>query len=331
MNCIKKSNIKWLVTAFVLVTAIFLFIYSILPYSDDDIRCSVLNTEHRYTYVIEDDGKPVIYFDGITSNSLLINPTISHKEVTERSLGCWVNGIALIPSCRGRIATVFTRTDSCLLDTSFMRKILVDEIVNYDNTLSSLDHADIEIDYYIDTHCDKDEGFDDVLRYRDSLNVKRKGITNLLSALKRVYSSNHLSVKKNESFFALYRDKDNKEIRKECIYVPTHNEMDNFIIQTCDSITPDDVKSLNTWNIVPFSPKEMRDTVFVMGRMNINGISTDDYRIDIIPEYISGDTLKTFPRIDIVKGAPIFTRGGIFLGIIGGDTIISRKVIRKSM
>lgn len=326
-----KKLIKWLVAAVLLATAIFLFVWRMWPYNNDDIRRCVLSTEHTYSYVIKVDGSPLLYFDGVTNDSVFINLSEKEGTATEHSVGCWINNLPIIPSCKGTIATVFTRTDSCLLDTAHLRSIIREEITNYESTLNFFDHARREIDYYIDTHSDNDEGFDDVIRYSDSLDIENSRIDTIATLLKKAIASNKMSVVKDERFYAVYRDINNREIRRECLYVPTYNDKGNMLIQLNDSITPEGVTAITPWHFIPFHTDELKETVFIMGRQYINDNDMMSRDIEMIPENISGDTLTTFPRVNISKGSPVFNHSGFFIGITAGDTIINRSTIRKSL
>lgn len=331
MNQLKKSNIKWLVTAIVFVTVTFLFVYRLLPYSDDDIRSSVVTVEHRYYYTVNANDTTLLYFNGISDDTLLINSSIDKKEVVEYSMGCWVNTLPLIPSCKGKIATLFARQDSCIYDTTFMRNVIKDELLIQMDSLAAFNHADTEIRYYIDTHSDNDEGYDNVIGYKEQLDREKIRVESIVNQLKRAVSAKSISIKKNEVFTVEYKDLNNNNVVKKCAIIPTTNVYGNTLIQTCDSITPDGVTPISMWHPIPFSIKNLKDTVYVVGRSFVNDNDMLNRDIEKIPEAISGDTLRTFPRLNIMSGSPIFTRSGIFIGILGGDTIINRTVIRKSL
>lgn len=312
--------------AFVLLTAIFLFVYRMLPYSDEDIRSSIVDTEHRYNYVIKQGGSPLLYFKGITPDSAFIALSDSNIMATERSLGCWINSSVMIPSCRGRIATVFSRCDSSLLVKDFIVKVIKEEITTNENYIAALSHARLEMNYYLDTHGYKDDGYMDVVRYRDSLDVEKKKIKIITQKLKEAQKSKDLSVEYLEEYTARYQN-----ISKKCNYLNTSDSEGCTLLQLCDSITPENVTSLNLWNVLPLKLREMKETVFVVGRSYHNSNDMMMREIEKIPENVSGDTLITRPRLNIMKGAPVFTRSGIFIGIIDGDTIIHRNIIRKSL
>ena len=74
MNLTKRSNKKWLVAIILLASATLLFLWRMLPYSTHDMQRSVVKVEHRFHYALMSGDSTLLYFDGISADSMLINP-----------------------------------------------------------------------------------------------------------------------------------------------------------------------------------------------------------------------------------------------------------------
>ena len=234
----------------------------------------------------------------------------------------------LIPSCKGRIATYIEPCDISYKDTAFVRKVVGDELTNYDNRTAYLRNAQHEVKYYIDTHGVNDEGFKQVENLYDNMKKERESLENIDESLRKAYNGSSLHVRKEESIVAEYKGADGRKIRKECRFAKLKEAC--VILQLTDSVTPENVIAVSTWHLLPFKQKDMSDTVFVVGKTYIDNAELKDGGFELIPEYLEGDSIKMFPKNNISKGAPVFTRNGIFVGILGNDKIIRRKEIRKS-
>ena len=328
MNLTKRSNKKWLVAIILLASATLLFLWRMLPYSTHDMQHSVVKVEHRFHYALMSGDSTLLYFDGISADSMLINPSDSIRDVVEYSAGCWVNAMPLIPSCKGRIATYIEPCDISYKDTAFVRKVVGDELTNYDNRTAYIRNAQHEVRYYIDTHGVNDDGFKQVENLYDNMKKERESLENIAESLRKAYNGSSLHVRKEESIVAEYKGADGRKIRKECRFAKLKEAC--VILQLTDSVTPENVIAVSTWHLLPFKQKDMSDTVFVVGKTYIDNAELKDGGFELIPEYLEGDSIKMFPKNNISKGAPVFTRNGIFVGILGNDKIIRRKEIRKS-
>lgn len=331
MNLNKRKIIKWLVAVLLLASATLLFIWRMLPFSPYDMQRSAVVIEHRYHYALVSGDSTLLYFDGLSHDSLLVNPSDSVSEVVRYSSGCWVNALPLIPSCMGSIATYIEPGDRRLDDTAFVHKVVGEELTNYENRIAHLKHAKHEVSYYIDTHGVNDEGFKRVEDFYAQIKKEKERLELIAGMLRKAAAGTSVRVRKNENILVHYSDAFGKTVVKECRYITPKKPCDAVLLQLKDSITPDGVKPVATWHLLPFGSAAKRDTVFVVGRTYAANEEMDYGDLELIPEYIEGDSFKMFPRTNVSEGSPVFTRGGIFIGIIGDDKIIRRRQIRKSL
>ena len=324
-----KRKIKWLV-AIIIASATLLIIWRLLPFSKTDMRHCAVSVEHRYYYSLDYKDSTLFYFEGVSDDSLFVNLTENKREVVKHSLGCWVNSTPLVPSCKGRITTLLEYCDSSLFKEENFRTLIAKEQQRHEDNLANFKHAEKELHYYFDTHAKGDEGYNKVNHYREELGNKIEYTEKMIEKLDRMSQYDYLSVKKHDSYYIEYKDINNNTIRKECTLAMSKYEA-STLLQICDSITPEGVTAVDTWHVYPLNVSRLNDTVYIVGRTFVNENDSLHRDIEFIPEHLSGDTLKSTPRLNIPDGAPVFTRNGIFLGITSGDTIINRNIIRKSI
>lgn len=324
-----KRKIKWLV-AIVFASATLLIIWRLLPFNRADMKRSTVSVEYRYYYSLDSKDSTLFYFDGVSDDSLFVNLTEQRHEVLKHALGCWINSTPLVPSCKGHITTLLESCDSSVFREDYFRFLITKEQQRHEENLTNFKHAEKELRYYFDTHAKGDDGYNEVKHYREQLENKIEYTEKMIEKLNRISQYDYLSVKKHDSYYIVYKDINNNTIKKECTLAMS--KCSNItLLQICDSITPEGVTAVDTWHVYPFNVSKLNDTVYIVGRTFVNENDSMHRDIEFIPEHISGDTLKSMPRLNIPDGAPVFTRNGIFLGITSGDTIINRNIIRKSI
>ena len=331
MTLKNRRYIKWLAAILVFASATLLFVWRLLPFTAYDMRRCVVSVEHGYCYALASADSTIMYFAGLTPDTLFISPSDTAVTVSEYAAGCWINAEPLLPSCEGRIASYFDAADSCLYDTAVVRRLVNDELAAYQNRIEHLKHSRREIKYYIDTHGVSDEGFERVVAFYSTINAEDVRLRRIAAMLSKAAAAASLKVSKIESYHVRYKDAAGKEVRTECRLIKPRGECGATLLQLPGAVTPDGVRAAATWHLLPFRPLQLRDTVYVMGTTYIDDSEIARGSFGLVPEYLLGDSTMMFPRTSISRGAPVFTRDGFFIGILGRDRVIRRRIIRKSL
>ena len=110
------SRLKLIALVIALLFVITWVTWTCWPASGQQMKRAVAVIESKSWYEIVCDGKNVLFFADISSDSSLYRLSV-HRDsstLTTYSTGVWLNRYAVIPSCHGRLVTIKTNINKAV-------------------------------------------------------------------------------------------------------------------------------------------------------------------------------------------------------------------------
>ena len=297
-------------------------VWRLLPPSASGMRSSAVIVSQTSWHEVCIDGKPQLYFSSAVGDTVLLGVTANRDSASHRKLvaGCWTNRWPLLPSCFGRVTTVYCgvpKTPQPKGDSAIVR-LCRQSIATQLKTLKA---QKTELDYYLRVHGVQDNGYQTIaslaqrvgLAYND---VARAGrLLDSLSSGKR----HRFAIKTAARYAAIFRDNEGRLTRVELEPASADSKRHFMTLHTADSKTPGGVTPLSPalWNC--HKERDIRAVGFP--GLGEAGLECDTVPPAIIAGHKSKDGRHDLPRILASDGSPVFTAKGTFIGIVAGNEI----------
>lgn len=301
--------------------------WRLLPASADDMRrCAVIVSATSW-HEVTVDGKPLLYFSESEGDSVVNDVTTEREDVLHRnfSTGVWTNDYLLMPSCEGRLVTVCRAPSDVLrscADSTIIR--LCREAVT--TRLRDIKKQKSELNYYMRVHNVQDYGYQEVAALDTRIDKAYAEAQHVLHLIDSVVNGNHgVFVKTHHEYTATYRSAEGKLMHAPLRLIGEVNGM--TLLQTADGKTPKGVAavSLLPWN----ASDDCEALATSLPTIGEKGMECDTVSARIIPAQLKQGRTHSIPRILASDGAPVFSARGRFIGVVCGDTIASRKTIKR--
>lgn len=301
--------------------------WRLLPSSANEMRrCAVIVSATSW-HEVTVDGKPVFYFSESEGDSVVNDVTTERKNVLHRnfSTGVWTNDWLLMPSCKGRLITICNTPNDVLrscADSTIIR--LCREAVTA--RLRDIKKQKSELNYYMRVHNVQDYGYQEVATLDTRVDNALGEAKRVLHLIDSITNGNHgVFVKTHNEYVATYRSKDGKLMRTPLRLIGTVNGM--TLLQTSDGKTP---KGVATVSLLPWNTNDNCEALTTgFPTIGEKGMECDTVSARIIPARVKQGRTHQLPRMLASDGAPVFSAKGRFIGMVCGDTIVSRKAIRR--
>lgn len=247
-----------------------------LYYDKPEIVTDATIEECKYYVISAPDVYDSLYVVIINnSDTLVAMPTDSVfiESITRRRNASWVNRW-WFPSCNGTLAS---RIDSLEevpmspLPTENAQAVLADSWIKARNLFNAYETQHREIDYYITSHSERDEGYEAVSRRRDIVDRKRDSLATLLYTMESLSQSSRLDIQERISRKVVYRE-NGRNVSIGCIQAEGSRQ-GFMLFQTIDAITPDSVRpvylyadSIGRGGFLTPPLKAPADTVYIGAR-----------------------------------------------------------------
>ena len=315
----------------VLMAVIAVIIWQLTPVSDKEVRRNELVVEVRSWYELRNDSGVVLTVGEIEGDTALTNistDTLQPAAHVQLSAGYWVNRFRRFPSCHGRIVTKAAPASSQLVDSGSqdLHTVVRRQAERIENELASLQTQQNELHYYRRTHNVQDYGYQEVAALDTRINRAYAEAERVLQLIDSITDGNHgVFVKTHHEYTAIYRSAEGKLVRTPLRLVGSVDGM--ALLQTADGKTPDGVAavSLLPWNMD--DDCEARAVGFPT--IGEEGMECDTVSAQILPMQVEQGRKHRLPRMLGSDGTPVFSTKGRFIGMVCGDTIATRRAIRK--
>ena len=148
----------------------------------------------------------------------------------------------------------------------------------------------------------------------------------MLQLIDSITDGNHgVFVKTHHEYTAIYRSAEGKLVRTPLRLVGSVDGM--ALLQTADGKTPEGAAavSLLPWNMDDNC--EARAVGFPT--IGEEGMECDTVSAQILPTQVEQGRKHRLPRMLGSDGTPVFSTKGRFIGMVCGDTIATRRAIRR--
>lgn len=299
--------------------------WRLVPPSADGIRESAVIVEQAAWQEVCADGKPLLYFSSAAGDSALLGVTANRDSALHRRriAGCWINRWAVIPSCEGRILTArmaAPRAPRVKGDTAILAMCRA----SVARQLATLKAQKSELDYYLRVHGVQDNGYQTIAALAARLNRTYDDVARAGRLIDSVAAGkgHRLAIRAAVGYAAIFRDDSARIVRKPLHLLAAGNSGKTMTLQTADRTTPPTATPLSP---LPWQRDRERDIRAVgFPGLGEQGLECDTISPVIIPGRRLRGARHDFPRILVSDGSPVFTAGGMFLGITAGDNIASK-------
>lgn len=319
-----RSRMAWIVGAAALLLCAGV-VWSYWPSSRKQMERSVAFVEYKCFYRVSVNGRPVLYFNKLDSDSTLVGVHLSPREasVTGYTAGCWIHRFSLVPSCYGRIVAAIPSMSSKatmqMVEKNFASIIMKNKALVQEQ-LKDLTKESAEMKYYLRVHSVQDEGYNFISAYAQKLYAGRDSAAKVLEVMNKVDSVKHVQVAFVKDFTVVYRDKNGKQQRTHC-HVDKRAKIQGLVVlQTDDGSTPPGVVAQHFRHLLPW-PAGKGSQIFAAGIIGLHEDGFDMLHANgrITPGVLAGRLGRTaahnVPAILSQSGAPVFSENGFFLGI----------------
>ena len=317
-------------TVVLLLSTVGVVAWRLMPLSADSMRSSAVIVEQTTWQEITIDGKPQLYFSASLGDSVLLGVTANRDSALHRKhlSGCWVNRWMLVPSCWGRIATIYNRVATA-------PKIKGDSIIvnlcrqSIAQQLKTLKTQKSELDYYLRVHGVQDNGYQAIASLATRVNQAYGDVTRasrLLDSLTADASAkrHNFGFRTMTEYMAVYHDDEGKIMRTPLKQIFADGHRHTMLLQTKDEFTPYGVATISK---SPWGNKANGG----LRAVGFPGIGEEGLECDTVSPIIVPGSLRDYrhdlPRVLVSDGAPVFTAEGFFIGIVNGKRIVTE--IRK--
>ena len=322
----KKQIIMRSLPVVILAAIAFISLPSLLPANYDKMKRSVALIECREYYEIRKNGLTIAVCNDIDNDTTLNFVKEEVDSDTERKAmvcGCWINRLSFMPSCRGRIMTVFPFNDNDhMLDIANANiSAVIDKTLRRAKEAASKDKKkQAELEYYLNTHSVKDEGYNTMADYAESNKKKREKLEKGIKILEKLKGEKGIRINRNRYYTLLYPTENKGTGKIACTMLANETKKlprGTIMLKTKDAFMPEDAYSVYTFDVFCLIP-EKGDSITVAGIFGLNNGCSEKASTQS-PNVFKGRTtsLNThdIPELLAPEGAPIFNRNGFFIGI----------------
>ena len=323
----RKKIIIWSLPVILLAAIAFILLPSLLPANYDRMKRSVTLIECREYYEITQGNKVIAVCNDIENDTTL---NIVKEEVdsdTERKAmvcGCWINKWAFIPSCGGRIFTVdpfYGERDILAAANANIGETIEKTLQKAKRTAEKEKKRQDELDYYLNTHSVKDEGYNPGEDYAENKKKDRNRWERGGEILEKRKGRKGIRRRKNRYYTLLYPTAKGKAGKISCKRLADETKKmprGTMMLMTEDGFISDDAYCIYPIKRIFVLIPEKGDSITVAGIFGLNNGCSEKAAAQE-PNVFKGRTtsLEThdIPELLAPEGAPLFNHNGFFIGI----------------
>lgn len=300
-------------------------IWIIKPYSEQQVKKSILQLERRSYFVLYANGEPLLTFSEFTPDSVMTGLSFSEDSV-KRTLftagGFWVNRHVAFPSCNGRLLAVVGKAEEIVPTSDNAKLFLRKEISYLTADLKAMRLRQAELRYYLRVHGVQDEGYDIIAKYATRLYAQIDTTLSALEKLRKIGPNTTIKINQKAKFTAKFPDGKGQWQAHELRIVKRSTGGRYALLQTLSEETPQDVKPLV---LLPWKSEKGKEVVGASFLTNAQGKMNSS----LIESYLQSNGKYLFSDYLQKDGCPIFTPSGTFIGMKVDTTIIYREELKQ--
>lgn len=264
----------------IVVLLLMMLCASRLYFDKPAIETDATIEECQYYVISAPDAYDSLYVVIINNADTLVampKDSVFLESITRRRNASWINRW-WFPSCNGTLASRIDSLEELPMSPLYADKapmVLSDSWLKARNLFDAYEKQHREIDYYISSHSERDEGFYAVSRRKDVVDRKRDSLATLLYTIESLSQSKLLDVRHRISRKVVYRE-NGKNVSIGCTQVEGSRE-GFMLFQTIDALTPDSVRpvflyadSIGRGGFLTPPLKAPADTIYI-GARDMNG------------------------------------------------------------
>ncbi len=325
LSCICLKRRLFLFMIVLVIASASLIIWRSWRFSGRQMVQATVIVEQSSWYEITVNGKPMLYFGGISGDSVLDKLSVCRDSsvILRRSAGFWIDRYWLFPSCEGRLITAFP--DAIQRKITDLRRQLTLEGKRLQRLLKKLRMQDIELKYFLRAHGVQDEGHAMIANFEVGITDKLYATHRLLILIDSICNVKcSLSLRHKRLFKVFYHSNDGS-LRQQICKENAHSvDGKLYLLQTQDKETPAEATPLRwfPWH----ANDDGKVLVTGFGGLQEPLFATYSTHATIIPAGKTGDLCDISPVL-AGDGSPVFTAHGWFVGCLLGGNIVDRTVL----
>ncbi len=328
---LSQHRVRWgvVIPVFVLLIVCGCAAFCFWPVSDDRAEKATVLVENKSCYALEDSA-----------------------VVSRYATGFFVSGPQPWSLCDGRVVTS-TQVVRPLIPLTKLNM----ELRKYLNILQNkvlaekkiIDHQASEFKYYVETHNEEDDGYDQVLLYYRKLDNRKGYLDKIENCVVKALRMNNVKVSYRSNMSLVYRTEtaDTSYVgRYNASVLASESDSELALLHTTDSVMPEGSKSIR---IAPFSIFDGVDHDMRVWLTGFNIGAVESRNIEKVKPAVMQGTLgqmsqqsgnadevirtwsHTIPTLQWSEGSVIRSPKGFVVGINQGDKMVEVKAVRRLM
>lgn len=278
----KRKTIYLLLTAVIIAIAA-VSIWRLRPVTQEELRDATVDVYREDCYLLMSGNDTLLAFSGIDGDTLLLDGTADVRNVKRQTVHCkglLVNGLPVIPSCRGRIMVMPNDTPRlCRLKAKQLQSVVTNETAYIDRLLHEIADQESDVAYYLKTHNVIDMGFDVVARTDKRLSRTADSLRHLSGKLKHTAADTALQIVFSPRYYAILTSRDSGKVKRYCHFVERRDGM--IMLKSSDGM-PD----IYSTRISKYSTEAIRKALALCPKATV--VLPKNVRIDSLGTYRGG-------------------------------------------
>ena len=323
-----SKGMAWSLVAAVLLVGALVYAVMCCFSSQRQMRNSVVVVQSNLWYTVGTGADRVVFFAEVAPDSTFAKAATSPTDLLKTphlTSGFWVNRLALLPSCSGRVVAAMPHgtadkgklpTDVNTMVQKTLGKLLAQE--------KQLKREVKEINYYMKVHGMKDEGYTAVLAYAHKLKTRLAEVQKVSKRLAVLRKEKQLRVLRHTRYALLF---DGKSIATKCLR--EDQQWGLCLLQTTNERKPWRANALSALPWGMSATGEVR--VASVPGLGLDPLATVKDSAAVWAASVETDSCLRMHAALGQAGSPVFSAWGRFVGMYNGVGIVPRNIIAKML
>ena len=323
-----SKGMAWSLVAAVLLVGALVYAVMCCFSSQRQMRNSVVVVQSNLWYTVGADADKVVFFAEVAPDSTFAKAATSPTDLLKTphlTSGFWVNRLALLPSCSGRVVAAMPHgtadkgklpTDVNTMVQKTLGKLLAQE--------KQLKREVKEINYYMKVHGMQDEGYTAVLAYAHKLKTRLAEVQKVSKRLALLCKEKQPRVLRHTRYALLF---DGKSIAAKCLR--EDQQWGLCLLQTTNESKPWRANALSALPWGMSAAGEVR--VASVPGLGLDPLATVKDSAAVWAACVQTDSCLRMHAALGQAGSPVFSAWGRFVGVYNGAGIVPRNIIAKML
>ena len=323
-----SKGMAWSLVAAVLLVGALVYAVMCCFSSQRQMRNSVVVVQSNLWYTVGTGADKVVYFAEVAPDSTFAKAATSPTDLLKTphlTSGFWVNRLALLPSCSGRVVAAMPHgtadkgklpTDVNTMVQKTLGKLLAQE--------KQLKREVKETNYYMKVHGMQDEGYTAVLAYAYKLKTRLAEVQKVSKRLAVLHKEKQLRVLRHTRYALLF---DGKSIATKCL--SEDQQWGLCLLQTTNESKPWRANALSALPWGMSAAGEVR--VASVPGLGLDPLATVKDSAAVWAACVEADSCLRMHAALGQAGSPVFSAWGRFVGVYNGAGIVPRNIIAQML